>query len=183
MAKLILGMNVSLDGYVDDVDGTLVMGPPSPELFDLWTQVVGRSAGAIYGRRMYEVMRYWDDDRDEWTDALRAFAVAWRRLPKWVVSSTLRSVGPNATLISGDIEARVRELKASMEGALSVSGPQLAGLMTELGLIDEYHLYLRPFVLGKGKPFFHDGRPPLRLLSSEQVDHETMRLVYGVGEA
>ncbi len=178
MGRLVFGMNVSLDGYVDDVGGTLVMPPPSPQLFDYWIQAVNNQAATIYGRRMYEVMRYWDDDQPDWTDDRRAFAAAWRRLPKWVVSSTLDSVGPNATLIAGDIEAQVRDLKARIDGTISVSGPQLAGLMTELGLIDQYHLHLRPFVLGQGKPFFHDARPPLRLVSSLQLDDATMRLTY-----
>jgi dihydrofolate reductase len=178
MGKLIFGMNVSLDGYVDDIGGNLVMGPPSPKLFDYWIEAVRSHAGAIYGRRMYEVMRYWDDDRPEWTEPLREFATVWRQLPKWVVSSTLQSVGPNATLISGDIETQVRALKARTEGRLSVSGPQIAGLMTKLGLIDEYFLVLRPFVLGQGKPFFDEARPPLRLTSSEQLDDVTVRLGY-----
>ncbi len=178
MAKLIFGMNVSLDGYVDGVEGKLDMPPPSAALFNAWIQVVDSHAGVIYGRRMYETMRYWDDDHDEWSEAFRAFAVAWRKLPKWVVSGTLESVGPNARLIGGDIEAEVRALKDKMDGMLSVSGPQIAGLMTQLGLIDAYHLYLRPFVLGQGKPFFHAARPPLRLVSSERIDEVTMRLGY-----
>jgi len=171
-------MNVSLDGYVDDLAGGLVMGPPSPKLFDYWIETVSRHSAAVYGRRMYEVMRYWDEDHPEWNEALRAFAIAWRKLPKWVVSRTLSSVGPNATLISGDIATQVRELKARMEGTISVSGPQLAGLMTRLGLIDEYHLVMRPFVLGEGKPFFYEARPPLRLISSAVIDDDTAHLIY-----
>jgi len=181
MAKLILAMNVSLDGYVDDTGGNLVMGPPSPQHFNFWIESVQACAGSIYGRRMYEVMRYWDDDRPEWDEPLRAFAAAWRKLPKWVVSSTLGTVGPNATLITGDIETRVRALKADIDGTLSVSGPQLAGLMTQLGLIDEYHLHLRPYVLGSGKPFFHDARPPLRLVSNTMIDDGTPLLIYVPG--
>lgn len=178
MAKLVFGMNVSLDGYVDDVAGTLVMPPPSPEVFSYWTRAVGDSAGAIYGRRMYETMRYWDEEHPEWTEPLHVFADVWRRLPKWVVSTTLTEVGPNATLITGDIGAQVRGLKDRIDGKLSVSGPQIAGLMTELGLIDEYYLHLRPYVLGAGKPFFHGARPPLRLISSEQLDDVAMKLGY-----
>jgi len=178
MGKLILSMNVSLDGYVDDVDGNLVMPAPGPELFRYWIDAVGRSAATIYGRRMYETMRYWDDDHAEWTEPLREFAAVWRRLPKWVVSTTLQSVGTNATLITGDIETQVRDLKDRTDGTISVSGPQIAGLMTELGLIDEYHLVMRPYVLGQGKPFFHDARPPLRLVSDDRIDAETVRLVY-----
>jgi dihydrofolate reductase len=178
MGKLILGMNVSVDGYVDDTEGNLVMGAPSQKHFAYWTQTVQDLAGSIYGRRMYELMRYWDEDKPEWDEALRAFAVVWRRHPKWVVSGTLEAVGPNATLISGNIEAQVRELKHKTQGTISVSGPQLAGLMTELGLVDEYHLHVRPFVLGQGKPFFHQARPPLRLLSSTLIDDDTVHLIY-----
>lgn len=178
MGKLILGMNVSLDGYVDDLAGGLVMGPPSQKHFNYWIETIQGLAGSIYGRRMYEVMRYWDEDHPEWDEALRTFAIAWRKLPKWVVSRARSSVGPNATLITGDIETQVRGLKARIGGTISVSGPELAGLMTRLGLIDEYHLHLRPFVLGRGKPFFHEARPPLRLISNAMIDEDTVHLVY-----
>jgi dihydrofolate reductase len=178
MAKLILAMNVSIDGYVDDFGGNLVMDAPSRKHFDYWTETIRSHAGAIYGRRMYEVMRYWDDDHIEWDDQLRTFALLWRRMPKWVVSRTLSEVGPNATLISDAIEAEVRAIKARMEGTISVSGPELADLMTEVGLIDEYHLHLRPFVLGTGKPLFHTIRPPLRLVSNTMIDENTPHLVY-----
>ncbi len=178
MAQLILSMNVSVDGYVDGGESTFDMAAPGPVLFQYWIDEVRAHAGAIYGRRMYEVMRYWDEDRPEWSDPEREFARVWRVMPKWVVSQSLRAVGPNAQLITGDIEAKVRALKAQTGGVLSVSGPELAGFMTERGLIDEYHLLVRPFVLGRGKPFFHDARPKVRLISSDRIDDETMRLIY-----
>jgi dihydrofolate reductase len=178
VGKLIFGMNVSLDGYVDGLSGNLEMPPPGPKLFNYWIETVRGHAGALYGRRIYEVMRYWDADHPEWDEPRREFAMAWRKLPKWVVSRTLQTAGPNATLIAGDIETRVRELKARTDGTVSVAGPELAGLMTKLGLIDEYHLYFCPFVLGQGKPFFHEARPPLRLISSELVDDVTVHLAY-----
>jgi dihydrofolate reductase len=95
-----------------------------------------------------------------------------------VVSSTLKSVGPNATLIDGDLETAVRKLKAEHEGEIEVGGPVLAGRLTELGLIDEYRIYLHPVVLGKGDPFFVAARPPLRLKSSEQLDENVILLTY-----
>lgn len=178
MATFVLAMNVSVDGYVDDEGGNLVMGPPSQTHFDLWTETVEAYAGSLYGRRMYELMRYWDEDRPEWDASLRRFAVGWRKLPKWVVSSTLDSVGPNATLISDDVEARIRDLKVQTEGTISVTGPQLAGLVTRMGLMDEYHLHVRPCVLGRGKPLFTEELPPLRLVSSTLIDEDTVHLVY-----
>jgi dihydrofolate reductase len=177
MSKLVLEMNVSLDGYVDDLGSNLVMAPPSQKHFQYWIETIKGYTGSIYGRRMYEVMRYWDEDRPEWYEPLCTFAIAWRKLPKWVVSRTLSDVGPNTTLIAGDIEAQVRDLKARTQGTISVSGPELAGLMTQLGLVDEYRLHLRPCVLGQGKPFFHEGRPPLRLVSTMLIDDDTLHLV------
>jgi dihydrofolate reductase len=105
------------------------------------------------------------------------FAAAWRSRPKWVVSRSLKSVGPNATLVEDDIEAVIRGLKAQLVGEIEVAGPDLAGSLTTLGLIDEYRLYLRPIVLGRGKPFFAGPRPPLRLVASDLVG-EMIKLTY-----
>jgi dihydrofolate reductase len=146
MARLVLAMNQSLDGYVDHLEMT-----PSPKLFRHWVEAVRGVTGSLYGRRMYEIMCYWDDDIPDWSPDERDFAAAWRRQPKWVVSSTLNSVGPNATLVEGDLEATVRALKADLEGEIDVAGPVLAASLTALGLIDEYRLYLHPVVLGPAK--------------------------------
>ena len=134
----------------------------------------------IYGRRMYEVMRYWDDDQPDWDAVERDFASAWRAKPKWVVSRTLGSVGPNATLVRDDAGAFVRALKAKLDGEIDVAGPALAGGLTALGLIDEYRLYFRPFILGGGKPYFSGPRPPLRRVSAASVGEDAVRLTYAV---
>lgn len=178
MARLVYGMMQSLDGYVDGPEANLVIPGPGPVLFRHFTNQVKREAGALYGSRIYGLMRYWDDDRPEWSDDEREFAAALQATPKWVFSRTLAEVGPNAHLVSGDIEQFVRELKSREEGELEVAGPELAGSLTELGLIDEYRLYLRPYVLGAGKPYFAGARPPLRFVASEQIDDETIQLVY-----
>jgi dihydrofolate reductase len=132
----------------------------------------------VYGRRMYEVMRYWDDDYPEWSEEQRDFAAAWRSQPKWVVSRSLKSVGPNATLVADDIEAVIHGLKARLVGEIEVAGPDLARSLTDLGLIDEYQLYFHPVVLGRGKPFFAGPRPPLRLVASDPVGEDAIRLRY-----
>ena len=174
MAKLIFGMQQSLDGYVDHLE----LGPPAAPLFRHFLEHVRGLTGMIYGRRLYEIMRYWDGDLPDWDTGEREFAVAWRQKPKWVVSRSLKSVGPNATLIDGDLEAAIRQLKAQQTGELDVAGPVLAGSLTNLGLIDEYRLYLRPLVLGRGKPFFVGPRPPLRLVSGDRIGEDAMRLTY-----
>ncbi|WP_130618693.1 dihydrofolate reductase family protein [Dyella amyloliquefaciens] len=174
MAKFVFGLNVSLDGYVEHQR----MGAPDPVLFRHFTQQVRDQTGMLYGRRMYEVMRYWDDDAADWGADEREYAAVWRSRPKWVVSRTLKSVGPNATLIADDIEAVIRRLKADRPGEIEVAGPELAQSLTDLGLIDEYQLYLQPVVLGHGKPFFAGPRSPLRYVTSELIGESVIRLTY-----
>jgi dihydrofolate reductase len=173
MAKLVFGMNQSLDGYVDHMAFA-----PSPVVFRHFIEQVRGLTGSVYGRRMYEVMRYWDEDHPEWSAEEHDFAAAWRRQPKWVVSHSLTSVGPNATLVEDGFEAVIRGLKAQLVGEIEVAGPNLARSLTDLGLIDEYQLYLHPVVLGHGKPFFAGPRPRLRLVASDLFGEDVIRLTY-----
>jgi dihydrofolate reductase len=177
MAKLIFGMNQSLDGYVDHLELK-----PTKELFRHFIENVRGLTGMIYGRRIYEVMRYWDEDLPEWGAAEQEFASAWRSKPKWVVSRTLQAagntLGPNAKLVEADLETVMRGLKANLPGEIDVAGPELAGTLTNLGLIDEYRLYLHPTVLGHGKPFFSGPRPPLRFVTSDRIGEDIIRLTY-----
>ncbi len=178
MGKLVFGMMQSLDGYIAGVEGGQQLPPPGATLHRHFNDHVRDLAGILYGRRMYEVMFYWDEDRPEWGAIEHDFAVAWRAKPKWVVSRSLKSVGANATLVADDVEAFVQKLKAEVDGGIDVAGPEVAGSLTELGLIDEYRLYFRPFVLGHGKPYFARGRPPLRLIATDSVGEDTVRLTY-----
>jgi dihydrofolate reductase len=129
MGKLVFGMMQSLDGYVDGVAGALEFPPPGDALARHFNDHVRGLAGCLYGRRIYEIMRYWDEDRPEWDAGDHDFA-----------------------------------------------GPALAASLTDLGLIDEYRLYFRPFVLGGGKPYFARARPPLRILASDRVGEDAVRL-------
>lgn len=178
MAKLIFGMMQSLDGYVDHATGGLELPPPGKALHDHFADHVRGLAGILYGRRMYEVMRFWDEDHPEMDVGYRNFGPIWQAQPKWVASRTLKGVGPNATLVSGDIGAFVRKLKIDVEGEIDVAGPELAHVLTGLGLIDEYRLYFRPFVLGGGKPYFAGPRPPLNLTAVDRVGKDAVRLTY-----
>ncbi|OBQ74495.1 dihydrofolate reductase family protein [Mesorhizobium erdmanii] len=173
MARLVFGMNQSLDGYVDHTGFA-----PGPVLFRHFIEEAERQAGSVYGRQIYEIMRYWDDDHAEWKADEHAFAAAWRKQPKWVVSRTLKSVGPNARLVQADLESAIRALKAERDGEIEVAGPGLARSLTDLGLIDEYRIYLHPVVLGRGKPYFAGPRPPLRLMSHDRIDGDVIRLTY-----
>jgi dihydrofolate reductase len=166
-------MNQSLDGYVDHTAFA-----PDPVLFRHFIEQAQGQAGSVYGRQMYDVMRYWDDDYPEWGAEQRAFAAAWRNHPKWVVSRSLKAVGPNARLVEGDLEGAIRALKAERDGEIEVAGPNLAQSLTDRGLIDEYRIYLHPVVLGHGKPYFAGPRPPLRLIAHDRIGDNVIRLVY-----
>jgi dihydrofolate reductase len=173
MARIVFGMNQSLDGYVDYTEFE-----PGPTLFRHFIEEAQGKVGSIYGRRMYEIMRYWDEDHPEWNADEHAFAAAWRKQTKWVVSRTLNSVGPNAMLVENDLGGVVRALKTEHDGEIEVAGPALAHSLTERGLIDEYRIYLHPVVLGHGAPFFAGPRPPLRLMTHDRIGEDVIRLTY-----
>ena len=173
MAKLVFGMNQSLDGYVDHMAFA-----PDRTLFRHFAGEAEGQAGSIYGRRMYEIMRYWDEDQSEWGPDERAFAAAWRRQPKWVASRSQPSLGPNASWLGDDLEGAVRALKAARDGEIEVAGPDLARSLTDLGLIDDYRIYLHPVVLGQGAPYFTAPRPRLRLVGHDRIGEDVLRLVY-----
>jgi dihydrofolate reductase len=174
MAKLVYGLNQSLDGYVDHMK----LGPPAPAAGRHFLELVRGLTGFVYGRHMYEIVRYWDEDLPDWDADDRDFAAAWQSRPKWVVSRSLESVGPNATLVADDFETVIRRLKAELDGEIHVGGPVLAQSLAEAGLIDEYQLYLRPVVLGGGKPFFAGPVPPLHLVASDLIADDSIRLRY-----
>jgi dihydrofolate reductase len=173
MARLVFAMNQSLDGYVDHTAFA-----PDPTLFRHFIEQTRGASGSVYGRRMYEIMRYWDEDHPEWDEAEHAYAAAWRNQPKWVVSRSLKSVGPNATLVADDAEGAIRELKAGRDGEIEVAGPGLAQTLAEAGLIDEYRIYLHPVVLGSGTPYFGGPRPPLHLMAHDRIGNDVIRLTY-----
>ena len=176
MARLVYALNQSLDGYVDH-DAF----DPEPALFGHFIEDVASLTGSIYGRRMYETMRYWDEEQADWGEPERAYAAAWRAMPKWVVSRTLTSVGPNASLIAGDLEPAIRAIRDGHNGEIEVAGPELAGALADLGLIDLYRMYLHPVILGRGKPYFAGPRPPLRLVETERFGENVLRLTYVPG--
>ncbi|HRF48202.1 MAG TPA: dihydrofolate reductase family protein [Anaerolineales bacterium] len=176
MAKLVFGINQSLDGYVDHTAFA-----PDSTLFRHFVEQAQMQTGSVYGSRMYDIMRYWDDDQGEWNADEAAFAAAWQRQPKWVVSRSLKTVGPNARLLEGDLAGAIRALKAEHTGEIEVAGPRLAYSLGELGLIDEYRIYLHPVVLGHGTPMFAGPRPRLRLVDSERIGADVLRLTYVPG--
>ncbi|OWK20615.1 deaminase [Mesorhizobium amorphae CCBAU 01583] len=158
MARIIYSMLMSLDGYIAGPDGNIDLPVPEEELHRHFNDEMRQTSIMLCGRRLYEAMRFWDSpDRETGAEVERDFARAWRETPKIVFSTTLRDVGPNARLASGDAESVVKSLKAETDGEISVGGAELAAHLARSSLIDEYRLYMQPVVLGGGKPYFHAG--------------------------
>jgi dihydrofolate reductase len=179
MGNVSFGMLMSVDGYVAGPPG----GPQLPmfgdELHRHFNEGMRATALFLCGRELYTTMRYWDDDDDARSDAQADFATAWRDTPKVVVSTTLSDVGPNASLVSDDVDAELRRIVEKTEGEIDVGGPTLAATLGRLGLVDEYRVYTRPTVLGGGKPLFAAGTSiDLRLLDVEKLPDDTVLLRY-----
>lgn len=178
MGRLVFGMMQSLDGYIDGPAGNVQLAPPGPILSRHFMDYVVGLDGLLYGRRMYEVMRYWDEDQPGWDESDHDFAQVWRSKPKWIASRSLTSVGPNAALVRGDVIDFAANLKSERDGDVDVAGAEIAHVLSTAGLVDEYRLYFRPYVLGAGKPFFAGSLPPLRLMKLDAIGEDAVRLTY-----
>ena len=157
MRRLTFGMNQSLDGYVAAPDDDLGWSAPSDELFQWWSDRVGETGLALYGRRLWEAMSsHWPtaDQRPDVTPAQIEFADRWRAMPKVVFSSTLGSVDGGARLVTGDALAEIERLKADEGPDMDIAGATLAAVAMRAGLIDEYAVVTHPVLLGAGTPFF-----------------------------
>jgi dihydrofolate reductase len=154
--KVIYSMGLSLDGFIAGPAGEIDWSAPDPELHQFHNDQTRELGAHLCGRRLYEVMSYWDTAAED--PALgrveREFAGIWTQLPKVVFSSTLESVGPNARLAIDSLAAEVEALKRQPGGDIAVGGATLASDATRLGLIDEYRLFLNPVAVGDGTPFF-----------------------------
>jgi dihydrofolate reductase len=157
MRKLTYGMNLSLDGYIAAPGDDLGWSVPSDELFQWWSDRVGATGLALYGRKVWEGMNsHWPtaDQQLDVTPAHIEYARRWRDMPKVVFSSTLSAVDGNARLVTGDAVAEITRLKAEDGGPMDIVGATLAAAAMRAGLIDEYVLVTAPVLVGGGTPFF-----------------------------
>ncbi|NVI91389.1 dihydrofolate reductase family protein [Actinomadura sp. BRA 177] len=157
MRKLTFAMNLSLDGYVAAPGDDLGWSVPSDELFQWWSDRVGSTDLALYGRGLWEAMSsHWPtaDQQPGATPAEKEYARRWRDMPKAVFSSTISTVDWNARLVTGDAVTEITRLKAEDGGPMDIGGATLAAAAMRAGLIDEYVLVTAPVLVGGGKPFF-----------------------------
>ena len=156
MRKLIYSMGVSLDGFIAGPDGEIDWGAPGEELHRFHNQQTRELGAHLLGRRLYEEMLYWEtaDENPSAAEHELEFARIWTNLPKIVFSNTLEKVEGNARLARDGVAEEVAELKEQPGKDLAVGGAGLASTLIELGLIDEYRLFVSPVVLGGGTPYF-----------------------------
>lgn len=183
MRKVIYCLNVSLDGFIEDLNGSLDWSTPDEELHQFFNEQERKFDVQLYGRRIYETMAA------HWTTAHTnpsapaheiEYARIWQSIPKLVFSKTLQKVGENATLVSDNIAEVVSALKARPGQDMVVCGAGLAASFMRLDLIDEYRLVIHPVILGGGKPMFPalDKLIGLRLIETRQFGSGVVLLRY-----
>jgi dihydrofolate reductase len=166
MGRLIYLMNVSLDGYIETRDRDLEWTTVDDELHAWFNEHERSTKAVLYGRRLYETMAaYWPNYEADpaATEVMREFGRIWNAKPKFVYSSTLKSVVANSRLVGGDVENVLRQLRAEIDGDIGVGGPTLAAEFVRRDLVDVYRLVVHPVVLGGGTPFFPPLDTPLSL--------------------
>jgi dihydrofolate reductase len=156
MRKVIYSMSVSLDGFIAGPNGEIDWSAPDEELHRFHNQQTRELGAHLCGRRLYEEMLYWEtaDENPSAAEYELEFARIWKNMPKIVFSNTLEKVEGNARLVRDGVGEEVAKLKEQPGKDLAVGGAGLASSLIELGLVDEYRLFVSPVVLGGGTPYF-----------------------------
>jgi dihydrofolate reductase len=184
VAKLIYSNIASLDGYIEDEDGEFGWARPSEEVHAFENELMRPLGTHLYGRRLYETMRFWETDDPGFDESpvYRDFATIWRATDKIVYSRTLDEPSTARTQIEREFDPEaVRRLKESADRDLAIGGPGLASEAFRAGLVDEIHLVLVPVVVGGGKPALPKGvQANLELLDERRFDNGSVHLHYRV---
>jgi dihydrofolate reductase len=179
-------MAVSLDGYIAGPGGNIDWTAPSEELHRFHNQETRELSMHLLGRGLYKTMTYWEtaDQDPSLAEYEREFAPVWQALPKLVFSRTLEKVEGNSKLVREVVPEEIAELKEQPGGDIGVGGAGLASTFMELGLIDEYRLFVRPVVLGAGTPYFPalEERIGLELVETRTFDSPAVYLRYRLAE-
>src|SRR5437773_3731804 len=185
LRKLIYSMGVSLDGFIAGPGGDIDWSAPDEELHRFHNQQARETGAQLYGRRLYETMRYWEtaEDNPSAPEHELEFARIWKDKPKIVFSKTLEKVEGNARLVRDNVAEEVATLKEQPGKDLAVGGAGLASTLMRLGLIDEYRLFVSPVVLGGGTPYFPalDERINLELVETRTFGSRVVYLRYRLG--
>jgi dihydrofolate reductase len=181
VGRLIYAAIASLDGYVADENGNFEWAAPGEDVHAFVNDLERPVGTHLYGRRMYEVMAWWEANDDD-APVMRDFAEIWRAADKIVYSTTLQTVSSARTRIVRDFDPEaVRRLKAAAERDLTIGGPHLAAAAFTAGLVDECHLFLVPVLIGGGTRALPDGvRVELELLAERRFERGVVHLHHRV---
>ena len=182
MAMLIYSAITSLDGYVADVNGNFDWSAPDEEVHALVNDLERPVGTYLYGRRMYEVMVYWETAHTvaDQPPFILDYAEIWQAADKIVYSKSLETVSSARTRIERDLEPEaIRQMKAAADRDISVGGPHLAAQAIEAGLVDEIHLFLAPIAVGAGnRSLPNNVRLELELLDEHRFGNGVVHLHY-----
>ena len=180
MGKIIYSAATSLDGYINDEQGKFDWAAPDEEVHTFFNELERPIGTHLYGRRMYEVMRYWQDPDDLDSQVTRDYAEIWQAADKVVYSRTLDSASTPRTRLEPEFDPdAVREMKEGADADLSVGGPGLAAEVLRAGLVDELHQVLHQVIIGGGTPWLPDGlRLDLELLGERRFAGGAVHLHY-----
>jgi dihydrofolate reductase len=184
VGRLIYAAICSLDGYVADENGDFDWAAPSEEVHAAVNDIERTVGTQLYGRRMYDVLAVWETmESDE--PVIRDFAEIWRVADKVVYSRTLEAPRTARTRIEREFDPEaVRALKESAESDISIGGPELAGQAIAAGLVDEFHLFVNPVIVGAGNPALPArSRVKLELLNERRFATGVVQLHYAVSDA
>lgn len=184
MGKLIYAITTSLDGFVADNEGNFEWAQPSEEVHAFVDDIL-RSVGTfLFGRKVYETMKVWDTiPTDGPSEAMNDFAKLWRAANKIVYSSSLSEVTiANATIERVFNPETIKKLVVDSDKDFGIGGPHLAAEAIKAGIVDEYHQFIVPIMIGNGNYWLpKDVKSKLKLVDVRKFENGTVHLQYGKG--
>lgn len=182
MGKLVYTMLISLDGYFQDSHGGFDWAEPKQDLHEYFNKMEASSELILYGRKMYEVMTFWEtvEDQEEYPEYIRDYAKIWKSKQKIVFSRTLKHVLTGKTILKNDLsESELLSIKASAKGIISIGGAEIASTVLKVNLVDEIFAFVFPVLIGGGRKWIDvDALKSLNLVETRQFDDGVLMVHY-----
>lgn len=182
MGKLVYTMLISLDGYFQDSNGSFDWAEPKQDLHEYFNKMEASSELVLYGRKMYEVMTFWEtvDDQEEYPEYIKDYAKIWKSKQKIVFSRTLDRVSTTKTILKSDFsQSELLGIKASTKGIISIGGAEIASTATKMNLVDDYFVFIFPVLLGGSRQWLEvDTLKNLNLVETKQFEDGVLMVHY-----
>lgn len=182
MGNLVYTMLISLDGYFEDSHGSFDWAEPKQDLHEYFNKMEASSELVLYGRKMYEVMTFWEtvEDQEEYPQYIKDYAKIWKSKQKIVFSKTLDRVTTGKTVLKNDLsESELLSIKASTRGIISIGGAEIASIAIKMNLVDEIYAFIFPVLLGGGRMWIDvDALKSLNLVETRQFEDGVLMAHY-----